>query len=297
MKKRLLGTLFTALALVGCAGLDQFPDVSKNYDEALEKLDPGYSAALNRIYGITDNNGTPTAVAPADQKRIRNQEIDKRLAVIDANFKKFEIALAKQNVRADFGVSVLEIGIGGAGALVSESASQILSAVSSGLAGSKAAYSKAVLYEKALSALLAQMVASRNSVLVRIYQGRTRSHDDYPLSAAMHDLDAYYFAGSLPGAILGTSADASVKNDEAQKKIARLVVGPVPPDLQDRREQAADFVKTLNQTQLDQLAGALDLKTGAQALLDILTAISAAETAETFEVIAQQLKILFGKDV
>ena len=42
--------------------------------------------------------------------------IDKRLAGIDANFKEFQMALAQENVRADFGIAVVQVGIGGAGA-------------------------------------------------------------------------------------------------------------------------------------------------------------------------------------
>ncbi len=159
-----------------------------------------------------------------EKKRIRNEEIERRLAVIDANFKNFEIALAKENVQVDFLVAVVQVGVGGAGALVAETASQMLSAATAGLAGAQEAYSKAALFEKALSALLQQMIASRKAILVQIYQGRTQSIDEYPLSAAVQDLDAYYFAGSLPGAIVATSADATVKNNEAQDKLAKLRV-------------------------------------------------------------------------
>ena len=272
MARSWLLALIVAAALAGCTALQQFPDVSENYTEDLVELDHDYAAALAKINGETggakrkevgtaegaatkdeagadEKTGTNAPVSEEERKRIRNEEIDGRLAVIDANFENFRIALSQENVKADFGVSLVEVGVGGAGALVSETASQILSAVSGGLAGAQAAYSKAALYEKALSALLQQMIASRNAVLVKIFEGRTRSYDEYPLSAAVHDLHAYYFAGSLPGAIVATSADAQVKNAEAKGQLVEITTRRskefVEPDRQERVDKILDAIGEL----------------------------------------------------
>lgn len=202
------------LALGACTGLQQFPQVSEDYSGDLTKHDLAYDTALTAINA---------ASADADeQKRIRNEEIDRRLRVIDLNFSEFRRGLATEGVAADFGIAVVQLGLGGAGALVSQTASQILSAVSGGLAGTQQAYSKAALYEKTVSALLAQMIASRKAVLVLIFTGRTQGIDDYPLSAAVLDLEAYQYAGSLPGAVIATAADAQVKNDQAQTQLNEL---------------------------------------------------------------------------
>ena len=113
--------------------------------------------------------------------------------------------------------------MGAAGSLVAETASQILSAVSGGLAGAQAAYGKAVLYDKAMASLLAQMRASRKAVAARIFQRWTLDLEKYPLWLARIDLDAYYFAGSLPGAILATAADAKTKEDQADVILLRAI--------------------------------------------------------------------------
>ena len=186
--------------------------------------------------------------------------------------------------------------MGAAGALVAETVSQILSAASGSLAGARQAYSKAALYDQTLSALIAQMSASRKAVLVKIFTGRTKGIDDYPLSAAVKHLEAYEFAGSLPGAVVGTSADAKVKNDQADKEIKRLVVGIVPVVLQARREQAAAFVKRLGPADQDRLATELGVPTGTGALVNILRVISAAETDEAFNGFAEKLKELFNQE-
>jgi len=205
---RLLLFLSLGLPLIfGCAGLTQFPAVPNDYNVALGDLDANYATTLDQIYGKN----------PTEQKQIRKSMMERHMAVIDANFKIFQAGLVKENVRAEFGIALVGVGVGAAGSLVAETASQILSAVSGGLAGAQAAYGKAALYDKAMSALLAQMQAGRKAVAAQIYQRWNLDLDQYPMWMARMDLDAYYFAGSLPGAILGTAADANVNETESDK--------------------------------------------------------------------------------
>lgn len=225
--------------LGGCAGLSQFPVASTNYEEDIKDLDPNYNDALTEIQDAAGN--------PTKQAQIRNEEIDRRLRVIDLHFADFEKGLARENVGADFLVGVTEVGVGAAGALVAETVSQILSAVSGGLAGTRAAYTKAALFDKTLSALLGQMIAGRKTVLTRILDGRKLRIDQYPLSAAVQDLEAYAFAGSLPGAVVGTSADAKVKNDQAEKNLITI-----------KARRSADFVDQQRQGRVDSLLDSID---------------------------------------
>ena len=210
--------LIAAVALAGCAGLRQFPEVTQDHNAALATLDKDYSLAVEQIYGKRE---APNAsINGATAKAVRNRLIETRMAVIDAYFKEFQAGLVQENVRADFLISVVGIGVGGAGALASETVSQILSAVSGGLAGGQAAYGKAVLYDKAMSALVAQMQASRKAVAADMFERWGDDIDRYPMWMARKDLEAYYFAGSLPGAILATAADAKVKDAQAEDKLA-----------------------------------------------------------------------------
>jgi hypothetical protein len=210
MRLRSLLGLILMIALSGCAGLNQFPKPLQKPSTELAARDPEYVIAVTNI---------GTAATPTAKKLIRNQEITRRLRVIDLNFNDFQTKLAKENVRASFGVAVVQVGVGAAGSLVSETASQILSAISGGLAGAQQAYAKAALFDQALSSLLAQMVASRKAILVKIYEGMSRNIDEYSLAEASQDLEAYYFSGSLPGAIIATSADAKVKIDDAEDRL------------------------------------------------------------------------------
>jgi hypothetical protein len=220
MTKGWLMAVIAAFGLVGCAGLRQFPEVSQDYDKALSGLDTEYAGAIEQIYG--QREAPTTSIDAAKAKAIRNRLIEIRMAVIDANFKEFQAGLVKENVRVDFGVALLGVGVGAAGSLVAETASQILSAVSGGLAGAQAAYGKSVLYDKAMSALVAQMQASRKAIAAEIFQRWSEDIERYPMWMARTDLEAYYFAGSLPGAILSTAADAKVKDLQAEDKLAKF---------------------------------------------------------------------------
>jgi hypothetical protein len=228
MKSAWLLVFLVAVALGGCSGLQQYPDVPNNYEKALQELDPAYQAALEDMYNKAGN--------PDAQKAVRNKLIEQRMAVIDEAYRTFEAGLTKENVAAELAVALAGVGVGAAGSLAAESASQILSAVSGGLAGAQAAYQKSALYDRAATALLAQMRAGRKVIAAQIFSRWKLSIEEYPLWLARSDLEAYIFAGSLPGAIVATAADASVKEREATSILmGEITKESVTPEMFDAR--------------------------------------------------------------
>lgn len=273
MMKRLLLVLIIAFGLGGCTGLTQFPVATKDYNQALRDLDADYAMTVNRIYGpvLTEGNGggtTPSTgsmksafVPPSaeEQKQIRKEMMERRMAVIDAYFKEFQAGLVKENVRSEFGIELLGVGVGAAGSLVPETASQILSAVSGGLAGAQAAYGKATLYEKTMSALVAQMRASRKEVAAQIFQRWNLDLDLYPMWMARMDLDAYYFAGSLPGAILSTAADAKLKEKKADEILLRPITTVNATEAMfDQRDDLKSIISKLDGFKAKKLVAAIE---------------------------------------
>jgi hypothetical protein len=85
--------------------------------------------------------------------------------------------------------------------------------------------------------------------------------------------------------------------DLARTSIVSVVKsrGLAAPELQVRRKNAADFVRSLSLPDRDRLAQALDLRTGPQATGDIQVAIAQAVTVAEFDVIAQKIELLFGR--
>lgn len=75
---------------------------------------------------------------------------------------------------------------------------------------------------------------------------------------ARTDLDAYYFAGSLPGAILGTAADAKVKETQADEQIIKLVRDAGFAKNLEPTKAIGDRLKALTPPQALALAKAMD---------------------------------------
>jgi hypothetical protein len=138
------------------------------------------------------------------------------------------------------------------------------------------------------------MVAQRQTVLVRIREGETQDANAYPLTRGLADVEEYYNAGTIPGAISNLAINAGAQAKQAEEKLD--VVTVVAADLQARREAVAAYVKTLSATQLDQLAAKLQQPTGSDALGEILQVISRATTPAKLDALTAQIKTLFGKE-
>src|SRR5262249_46089227 len=117
---------------------------------------------------------------------------------------------------------LIVLGLNAAGAVVGGAeAKSALAAASGGIVGAKGAVDKDLFYQKTLPALIAQMSAQRKVVLVDIRRGLTLDVDQYPLQQALVDLENYYAAGTIPGAINAIVQDAGATSQTAQLELRR----------------------------------------------------------------------------
>ena len=161
----------------------------------------------------------------ASGKAYRDEVISERLRAIDIRFVMFTAAINKEangtGMLADFAV----LGLSGGGAVAGGAATKaILAAISGGITGAELSINKTLYYQKTLPALLAQMEASRIDQLATMRAGMQKSTSDYPLATALHDVDRYYLAGTLPDAITAIGVAAGAKSDAAAKDIKNLTV-------------------------------------------------------------------------
>lgn len=99
--------------------------------------------------------------------------------------------------------------------------------------------------------LLTKMTALRKEVLVKIYMGLGQSTTDYPLMKALNEVDDYYNAGTIPGAIIGITATAGATIAKADEAISRARINePWSPNARaqvisigDAIENLTDFAK------------------------------------------------------
>jgi hypothetical protein len=152
---------------------------------------------------------------PTGRTGYRNEIIYAQMAEITELYNAYELDISRELRKSGFLVSLVQIGLGSAGALVGEGASQILSAANAALTGADQAYSKEVLVESTIQAFQQQMRARRDAVKAQILRKTVLDTADYPLQAAVSDLADYRQAGTLMGALLGIAKDSSSTREMA----------------------------------------------------------------------------------
>lgn len=163
----------------------------------------------------------PTDIRPLVSARAcRDRLVTARVYAIDLQFATFEDELFRQSREMGFGATIATLGIDAAGAVAGGGTSRILSAISGGITGSRAAFEREVLAERTILAIHTAMRANRSLVLARIREGLRRDAGAYPLGAALTDVEDYYFAGTILGALIGITQAVGVQAAEADARLA-----------------------------------------------------------------------------
>lgn len=202
------------VALTGCAGIDSAPPRFGTEANALKQADAYFDGILRRYL----------AAQPQKQQEIRNGFIETRTALIDQGYAGFRQTLYTQRVGMNVGVDLATLGLNAVGAVTgSEPAKTGLHALSGGLIGSKASIDKNVFFDRTMPALLAQMEAQRSAVRLRLLGGMMVGPDRYPLMQARADLEDYYVAGTMVGAIGSITTQAMIEQKgQADELLRRL---------------------------------------------------------------------------
>jgi hypothetical protein len=212
-----LATEFVAsLPLVvagGCASLDGYPARQDDLRGELAQLDRYYADDVLREFYVH------RAGDPISQRAWRDEVVHARLRAIDLHYTQFLQRAASRRITANAAADIALLGLGAAGTLVPAAGDKaILAAISGGLVGARGVIDREVFYEKTLPVLVQAMDAQRTRQLVKIRAGLTASPHEYPLLLALADVEAYYQAGTFPGAIIAlnqmTSAEACAADAE-----------------------------------------------------------------------------------
>lgn len=209
---RFLFLSFTAiLFLSGCATIRGFPERPTK----TQAVAPAVGWQLGPDAVVQYNKA-----GSSDKKRLRNEIIDAKLADLDERFADYERAIYKEGIGAGVGTDWVLLGLT-AGSTVStvESTKTLLSALATAVVGGQASFDKRALFEKTLPALMAQMVAERETIRAIIRGNQDLPVESYTLSAAESDLKKFEFAGSIPGAITAISQDAGQKAGTAKQSL------------------------------------------------------------------------------
>jgi hypothetical protein len=158
-----------------------------------------------------------------EKLEIRNKIIDVGLLTMDQYYSLFVdgFSAGKKSIDTFAEIGAMATNAAGA-ALGSATTKSVLHIVSGGLIASQTSISKNYFYEETIAALVKQMEAERRAVSVDIIRGTGLPISQYPLAAALTDLERYYFAGTVDGALAGIQRDAARKDNESGKEITKI---------------------------------------------------------------------------
>lgn len=214
----LLLSLMT-VGLCGCQSLEGYPRPLESREEALSLVrDDIQPAAVNAYASIAAEAQSGSRDQRLTAKR--DQIVRARLYAIDVNYDDFVRGLTGQQKTFAIGADLVSAGLTGAATLAKSATTKThLTTYASAALGVRSTVDKELFYSKTLPAVVTQMDASRKTVLAKIAEGLAQSNAAYPLTAALADLQDYYTAGTLNGALNQISKDAGVKNAAAQQRI------------------------------------------------------------------------------
>jgi len=188
-------------------------------DEVLEMEKKYYVAGVIDTYNSL-------ASEPARQRVFRDEVIDGRIYVIDYYYSQFRNEMRGVKPDSNIVTDIAVLGLDAADAInPAKRAKDILLAISGGLTGPDTSVDKEDFYEEALPALISKMDSLRLERLVLIRQRMrygTQGDNPYTLGAAMIDVNNYFQAGTLSGAILGITKSSGVAANEAEKVLGGM---------------------------------------------------------------------------
>lgn len=203
--------LLSLLALGGC--LPSLSEPPRLYSTEAE------TAAIRDQIDIPDFRYY-ASLSDVGKLSYRNTIIDARMYAIDLNYFLGEADETHERQEADFLAAAANIGLTSASVLTpAVSTKNILTGIAGGITGVNAAYGDKVLLNKTIQVLQGQMRAERARVAVKLYAGMRLPASQYGLGMALSDLEAYYRAGTITGALIDLSNSVGV--DAVQAKLAK----------------------------------------------------------------------------
>ena len=181
---------------------------------------------------------TPGDEGGLDERQCRDQLVAARMYAIDLRFSEFEESLFRQTRESGFAATLATLGLTTSAAFVGGGASQVLSGIAAFIIGGREAFQKEVLAERTLVAIHTAMRANRARVGVRLREGLQRpiiclpadgaDCVAYPLASALSDLNDYYDAGTVLGALVGITEAVGTEARDQSRRLDNVTRGLDP---------------------------------------------------------------------
>ena len=216
--KAALGAVL-ALAVAGCIPSTRTPERLYSVVHEMETIKSMETSLVARYLDPT--------LSPQMAKATRNEIIAQRMYAIDVQYTQYESALTREVQEVGFAALTSAEGLTTASTLVANVATKsILSAVATAVLASRGHYNSEVLLAQTIRTIQKQMRASRNIVATAISAKLSQDTADYPLAAALSDVEDYYNAGTLTTGVIDTSTTVGIKEDETKRLKQEVALAP-----------------------------------------------------------------------
>jgi hypothetical protein len=207
------------IGLTGCDTLSGRPKRSLDRNRVIRSLE---GAEAKQLANLVDAYYIDS-VTSATRERIRNEIIDRSIILIDQHYSIFIDKFSGGKKIFDSSADIASMATATASVLLTPVVTKsILAAVSGGITASKASVDKHFLYDQTILILIKQMEAQRRTAVAALISGTSLQIDAYPLSAALTDIEKYYFAGTFDGAMSGIQQNAAMEKRTAEDDIKAL---------------------------------------------------------------------------
>jgi len=229
-------------------------------------------------------------------KTVRNQIAYRVMTGIEIGYGRFEMHLTTTRAGAQTGSDALQLGLTAATSVVGTSdVKDILSATSTAFHGTWTSLDKNYFQDKTTEAIVSQMRATRKTKQAQIITSlATRDVASYPLEAAWIDLVDFYYAGTVPSALVEIASDAGTKADTATKDLNKAVADLTPATPAQAKQSIG------NRTAYEKLKSAVngtDPQQSAKALQTLRQILTAAGYAPKADASATELLGLFRQAI
>lgn len=231
--KTIKSGLFLCLFLTGCTHFDGYPDRPDHFVEAAAHFEAAFNGGDNGKIDkykeqseklLTENDPQAIKAAYSKMRLLRDEIINTQIQAYDFEFTAFISDLTGLNVITNTGVEWTSLALAGLTATVGgEATKAALGAANTGVIGAKSSFQKEAFAEKTIPVLITAMISERTKVLLSIRQGLATPVTDYNLYQALSDLEKYYAAGSINGALIQIAENAGVETKKAEDKITEIL--------------------------------------------------------------------------
>jgi hypothetical protein len=175
----------------------------------------------DRVYTVEQQvagfRSYPTPIPVSGNIPTRNDYITEQLYLMDLEYSIYFAQLTNQTELGDLAGDLVLLGLT-AGSTVSSSkaAKTALSAAATAVTGATAAIDKDILLSHTIQVLQIQMEASRSLIRDRITANLNCPYSVYTIWQGLSDLEDYYRAGTLPGALEALAAATGNSSQQAK---------------------------------------------------------------------------------